>query len=215
MTPLIDIHTYNPKGGETIEVAVVKSANESYRFLYGIHPWDVQDGFNEKVFKEVIKHKNFMGLGEIGLDKLKDSFEDQVELFNKQVKFAVDNNIKLLLIHNIKSSAEIIHALKKYDYSGCIIIHDFNISKESFDQFNKIAKTYVATGHMYLKNEKTRELFSSIPIDRVFFETADKDILIKEVYESFSEHSNTPLKALKKTIYSNFTNLQKSINIEH
>ena len=215
MTPLIDIHTYYPKGGETIELAVVKSASESSRFFYGIHPWDVLDGFNETSFKEVIRHKNFMGLGEIGLDKLKDHFNDQVELFNKQVKFAVDNNIKLLLIHNIKSSAEIIHALKKYDYNGCIIIHDFNISKESFEQFDSIVKTYVATGHMYLKNEKTRKLFNTIPIDKVFFETADKDILIKKVYESFSKHSNTPLEVLKKTIYSNFTNLQKSINIEH
>lgn len=215
MTKFIDIHTHSHKESDAIEIRYTDSPLDDNYFISGVHPWSINKTFKEDQYLKLSEHKNFFALGEIGLDRLRDDFLDQKKLFTEQVKFAVQHNINILIVHNVKATQDIIEVLSEHYYNKIVIMHDFNISKEAFEQLNRVVEVYAATGHSYIKSSKTRELYRSIPKNRVLFETVDKEISIKDVYRSYSEHSGVNLEELKSLVYSNFTNLLKSINIEH
>jgi Tat protein secretion system quality control protein TatD with DNase activity len=182
-------------------------AHDSY-FFYGIHPWDIQKEFIEENFKLATIQKHFLGIGEIGLDKLKPNYQLQLELFEKQINFAVKNKVSLITIHNIKANDDIIRVLKKYHYQGKLLIHDFNQSIDNYNQFNRLWDTYISTGIRYINNEKIRHTFNQAPISKVLLETDDQqDLDIMGIYEQFSEEYGINIEQLSAQMTQNFTDL--------
>lgn len=207
MNKFIDIHTHKQKDPKSIEVLI---NNPGSYFVAGIHPWFL-DEFIEHEYKSIMTHPNYMGMGEIGLDKLRDNYSKQIELFEKQVYFAKKYRINFLVLHNIKSNEEILRVLQ--NYKGKVLFHDFNQSYESFLQLDNKLDIFVSTGKRFTENSKTQNLYKKLPIRKVFLETDDSILSIKDVYTSYSNIQNIPLKELQRVFLENFTNLLKSINM--
>ena len=48
---------------------------------------------------------------------------------------------------------------------------------------------------------------NQIPLDKIFFETDDKRLLVNNVYEQAAKIINVDLAVLKREIYNNFKNI--------
>ena len=152
----------------------LKFANR-YEDVYvtlGYHPSEVEivNDFLLDELKQKLLHEKVVGLGEIGLDYYygKETKEQQIELFEKQLKIAEDMGL-IVVIHSRDATEDTINCLKKYKVKG--VIHCFSGSVE-------IAKIYVSMGFkigiggvITFKNSKLSEVVKSIGLENIVLET--------------------------------------------
>ena len=122
-TALINIHTHriNPCDNliQIVNMDLEQPCPEQGYYSYGIHPWtlDNADFQIEEAFsllEERLPSSNVLALGEAGLDKMhKDSFEKQMELFERQIKLS-EALQKPMILHDVRSHNEIIALRKKH-----------------------------------------------------------------------------------------------------
>lgn len=217
MTALIDFHSHNKKN-QKHKYLLIKDlgvTDDSNHFVAGAHPWDTTSSICEDIFKKHIDDPFFLGIGEIGLDKLRPHFDLQLNRFEQQVKIAVKLKIQFLVIHDIKSSQEILKILKESKYDGLINLHGFNNSLENFKQYSSHFKTFVSFGEQYLKSPKLQNVIKNISLDNIFFETDDSNIDLSSVYDLYALQNNITIKDLTELLGNNFTKLIKTIKIQH
>lgn len=93
---------------------------EKYDEIYasiGVHPVDNPIRvFNDEGFKELMKSKRVVAVGECGFDffhaKREDDYERQEKLFDAQIEFAIDHN-KPLMIHSRGAYQELLDKLER------------------------------------------------------------------------------------------------------
>ena len=148
---------------------------ELYNDVYvtlGYHPSEVDVVTDEMLtdLKKQLLNKKVVGLGEIGLDYYygKDNKEQQVELFEKQLKIAEDMNL-IVVIHSRDATEDTINCLKKFNVKG--VIHCFSGSVET-------PKIYVAMGYklgiggvVTFKNSKLYEVVQAVGLENIVLET--------------------------------------------
>lgn len=209
----IDFHTHNFHFSEKIfrlNCFSLKDFNNpkiEYKnpFTLGIHPWEAQSFTTEDLddlFKPLMKHKNYLGLGEIGLDRACDiDYEIQMRIFEKQVKWANENQINFIVLHCVRSQNEILKVLKEQRYLGQALFHDYNGSLE--DWFKIKDKGYlISLGKKILnpqtkasrlvkewtKQEEKSTPSASWPWGHAFLETDDQNgNSIEELYQYVSQ----------------------------
>lgn len=210
MSQYIDIHTHNlDKQPGIISVQILSTLekiSQNY-FCYGIHPWDIHkfeiDTFKEE-FRKVLSNEYLIGLGEIGLDKLKPDYQKQIKYFEFQLNFAVNNNINMIIIHCVKAYDDIYRTLQQSKYKGKILFHGFTGSAQQIKQFS-IFDSYFSFGHHLYNSPKIQKSFQNLDIKRSFLETDDQDIYnIKQIYSKASDLKNISLHELKALIEENF-----------
>lgn len=138
----------------------------------GYHPSEVGTVTEDMLLdlrKQLLDDK-VVGLGEIGLDYYygKDNKDEQLELFEKQLKIAEDMNL-MVVIHSRDATEDTINCLKKYNVKG--VIHCFSGSIET-------AKIYVSMGYklgiggvITFKNSKLSEVVKSVGLNNIVLET--------------------------------------------
>lgn len=217
MTAYIDIHSHSEKQADVqyILVTELKNPNNSQYFVNGVHPWDLKTKIDENILFQNYKSPKYLGLGEVGLDKLTDDFELQIKRFTEQVALATKYNINFIVLHNIKSTQEILKILKDSKFKGTLLLHGFNASKENFEQFQRHFETYISCGEQILKGEKLLKVLENIPIEHIFFETDDSKVNIQTIYYRYAEHNNLNIEELKRQMSNNFTKLMKNITIHY
>jgi TatD DNase family protein len=217
MTPLIDFHSHSIKNidHKYLMIKELGQKDQSNYYVAGVHPWDLQSCISEDTFNPYLKDDLFLGIGEIGLDKLRPNFDLQLIRFDQQVKIAIKLNINFLVIHNVRSSQEIIRTLKGNKYSGFINLHGFNSSLDNFKQFSAHFKTIISVGDQYLKSNKLQAVLNDIKLDHIFFESDDSDLDILNIYKEYALQNNINLKDLTERLNDNFTKLIKTLNIQH
>lgn len=206
MKPLIDFHTHNIQNDNSTKVYIIRnnhdlSPQNNIYYCFGLHPWDIGHKSLTKVFDEIllnISRPHFFGMGEIGLDKQsKAPFEIQLQLFREQVKFANENKIKTLILHNVKSYNESFQVLKEMNFSGNLILHAYNELPNTFQQFEKIFNTYISIGkNQFLSQNKIKSLHE-IPLNKILFETDDhQEHQIHDVYKKYANILKVDLNTL-------------------
>lgn len=210
--PYIDIHTHRIREDENILSIVNLNLNDmgsltsTSNVSIGIHPWDVHMSDISRdvlLVKEFAQQSKVLAIGEIGLDKLSNASQAlQEEFFIEQLTIASTIN-KPVIIHCVKCFSDLIRIKKETKSKISWIIHGFNkniqIAKSMLDH-----ECYLSFGHHLLKNEKVQEVFTQIPVDRVFLETDESDASIETIYEKASELKNIDLTELKKIILENY-----------
>lgn len=185
----------------------------------GIHPWYLENfDKKKKILEKTLKNPYCVAVGECGLDfhpKNLAKYNKQIQLdaFEFQIKMA--EKFKLpLIIHCVKCFDELIQIKKNHKNSDIPwIIHGFAKNKE-------IAKTliqngfYISFGPDLIKNPKNQEALQVVPMDKLFFETDDKNINIQEIYVEASVLLEIPVSILKRKIAENFTMTFKTYNLE-
>ncbi|TNF69349.1 MAG: TatD family deoxyribonuclease [Gammaproteobacteria bacterium] len=154
-------------------------------FIKEHHPSDLNE-LETQLSKNKIKL-----LGEIGLDKRINQFEEQLFYFSEQLSIAKKLNLPVI-IHSVKAHSEVIHQIKSLNFTLGGIIHAFNGSIE-------IAKTYIDLGFKlgigsiltYPKNKLTK-IINTLPLSSFVLETDSPDMLPY----NYKNNRNTPLSIL-------------------
>lgn len=212
----IDIHTHIPKADDkTLQIVNINLETlcpQESNYSYGIHPWalDKVDFQIEKAFallEERVQLPNVIALGEAGLDKMhKESFEKQMELFERQIELS-EAVQKPLILHDVKSHNEIIALRKKHKALQPWILHGFNGTEQDIRQLTGQG-LYLSVGESLLHSErKITKSLKNIPLDLLFFETDMAEIGIETVYETAAKLLEMDIDALQKQIFSNFARL--------
>lgn len=216
MTYFIDIHTHQTsKSNDCISVYNLdlfeKPRGEEY-FSAGIHPWDIPKVKNLdehlKILRELKKHKFFFALGEMGLDKTRENFNQQEDTFKKQLLLAKELKIKAIVIHCVKAFNEVIRILKDTSFDQSIIFHDYN-GNESITKELLKRKSYFSYGSsLYRENSQGHKSLKLIPLERIFLETDNTQRDIITIYKKFSELYAISEDETKKVMYQTFENLK-------
>lgn len=152
---------------ETLELS--KEFNNLYAAI-GNHPSELNNVDYDYIdfFKD--NKKFIVAIGEIGLDYYwdKSSREKQIELFEKQLKFAEDNNLPVI-IHNREATEDVYKILSKYKLKG--IIHAFSGSHEMAKNYIKLGYKIGVGGVITFKNSKLKEVIKNIDIRDIVLET--------------------------------------------
>jgi TatD DNase family protein len=210
---MIDIHTHNPRLDQDIKEIFVHKISEPIKntlpTCVGIHPWFAHQTKWEnflKDFEKIKEKKIFFALGEIGIDKIKkEHLNEQINTFSKSLEFAKNQNIKRIIIHNVKGTPEILNELKNHKITAKLLIHDFNDNLDVYESFAKKYDTYISTGHKLFKGTKISKSLGKLPIDKLFFETDDQDLYsIESIYQKASGLLKIELNPLIERINANY-----------
>lgn len=185
----IDIHTHK-KEKDTNSTSVksfeyTSNIDVSSPFTIGAHPWMLHNFNENNFFSTIIKYKsdpNFMGVGEIGLDRLKGpAIEEQVKILDSIHEFIVKEKIKTILYHCVRAYNDLYPILKSLPKGSNLILHDYNGNHEETSNFLNL-NVYFSFGANFLKeNSKANTSFLLIPKERIFFES-DELPSIEPVY---------------------------------
>jgi TatD DNase family protein len=175
-------------------------------YSVGFHPYNVgkvdEQETLEKV-KQATEHPRVYAVGEIGLDKSIDApFEDQMRIFEKQVEIAEAANLPVVL-HVVKSFNEIIAFAKAKQALVSMIIHGYNGSAEMADELVK-AGFLISFGEAIAgEHSKIVEALQRVPIEKLFLETDEGLLDIREIYHFAAEVKGVSVDHLRVQIFEN------------
>ena len=177
----VDIHTHQlPQvPGEAIVNCYPEtfSPQEGGWYSVGIHPWYIAAPDDKKnCLEALVRHPQVLAVGEAGLDKLADAPMDlQIEVFEFQARLAEEVE-KPLVIHLVKATDELLKLRRTLRPAMPWVIHGFR-GKAA------LAEDYLRHGFSLSFGEKYQaEALLTTPADRLFIETDESTVPIKELY---------------------------------
>ncbi|MBK9511801.1 MAG: TatD family hydrolase [Cytophagaceae bacterium] len=88
-----------------------------------------------------------------------------------------------------------------------MVIHGFN-KKIEIAQLLIEKGFYLSFGNDLIINDKLKEVFLNVPLEKVFFETDDNlDLDVENVYKIAADIKKIPVKELIEIIYQNYLEL--------
>ncbi|MCB9046846.1 MAG: TatD family hydrolase [Chitinophagales bacterium] len=189
MEPYIDIHTHQLGGNGFAIINRYERFEEASNGVVcslGIHPWYIRAEVVKQQLDELEQYAsldNVIAIGECGLDKVTETSLDlQVGAFTAQISLA--NTLKKpLIIHCVRAYVEVLQLLKEHRVSVPVIFHGFNKHAQLARQIVD-AGYYLSFGAAILKEGSSAATsIASVPVDRIFLETDDAGVDIKDIYE--------------------------------
>lgn len=202
---MINIHTHKRTLANTVEIVSTNNINDEGFYSIGIHPWYIKNiEIDYSQIELMAKATNVLAIGEIGLDRaIKTDIEIQKNVFIKQLQIAKKVN-KPIIIHCVRAYSDIQEIIKKHPYK--YIFHGFNANKIIAE--NLISKgVFLSFGYELIQNKNLQNTFKQLPINKIFFETDESDVNIKDIYKFASELLNIKFEALEKQIQNNFNKI--------
>lgn len=142
----------------------------------GLHPTSVKDNYKDELalVRSELERRKFVAIGEIGLDLYWDKtfYNEQVTAFQKQVEWALEYNLPII-IHVRNSHQETIEALKPFRGTGLRgIFHCFTGGKKEADEIFESGEFLLGIGGVVtFKNSGLAENLKDIPLDKLVLET--------------------------------------------
>lgn len=179
-------------------------------FTAGLHPWHAEKLSKEEIqnrLEQLVHSKSIIAIGETGIDKLKGPDLDiQLDVFKQHINIAEKYNLPLI-VHSVKAHNEILKL--KIDLKSKIpwVIHHFNGGKQMALDFIKNGFNLSVSHH--IKNSKSRisHYIGDLPVEKIFLETDDFDIDIKDLYTIAAKNFNIDIKDCKKQFVNNLKDL--------
>ncbi len=212
--PFINIHSHKSEreNEQNIRNLFLSDYSKDTNCSLGIHPWYINlDTVNDdlKLLNQLAKENNVLVIGECGLDKLVDiDLTIQEKIFKEQIKIA-ELNQKPIIVHCVKAFDDLIRIKKECAVSVPMIVHGFNNNKQIAEQLLKNG-FYISFGKALLKEgSNASKVICGIPIERIFLETDDADILIKTIFDKASQLKSIGIDELKEKMIINFEKIIK------
>jgi len=195
----------------------------------GIHP-EYVDNYNIEDITYIldnIKNDKIIAIGEIGLDYYytKENKEEQINLFESQLKIAEDFNIPVI-IHSRDATLDTLNILKKYKVKG--IIHSFSGSLETAKEYIKLGYLIGVNGVITFKNSKIKEVIKEISLKNIVLETDSPYLTpvpfrgkqnnpshIIEIAKFISELKDVTLEELSKITNNNLEKMFKIKSVDN
>lgn len=194
---------------------IVLAETENVYAFYGLHPWNVREAQGDwsDTLQEKLKQKKVVGVGETGLDCLKDDFPLQVKVFKIQAELAAEENA-LLTVHNVKADKEIIEILSKIKNLPYFILHSFSGYPENIKIFADMGGYFSFSSRIIKKKaEYIKQVMAEIPTDRLLiesdFDNPNKIFDLDKTYRFVAETLNLDYKELQNLVYDNMKRLLK------
>jgi len=203
---LVNFHTHKPQLNSNSICVVpcdVDNFNDFSSLYYktiGLHPWKTDSsevGLWLGKLNELAKQNDFIGVGEIGLDRLKGApLKNQIDIFEKIVGIATEHK-KPIIIHCVRCWTELIAILTKSKY------HDIPKAIHGFRAKADVAKQLIDNG-FYLSfgtplihaTPELAEALTLVPRNKLFLETDDTEIPIYEVYDAAADILDSTIEEL-------------------
>ena len=160
----------------------IASLNGKEYIFCGIHPWlaaSVDLTAELARFRTMLGTDPSLGVGEIGLDRLKDKNISRVqrEVFAAQLELAAEMG-RPVVLHGAKCWGEVVKAIRPY--AGRIpafLFHGFSRSDGLLPDIVKV-NGFIGVGKALLNDHAVnyRELAKKIPLDRLLIETDGEDL---------------------------------------
>jgi len=189
---------------------LITQKSDKIFFTSGLHPWHAnllnKIEIGERL-ERLVKSNSILAIGETGIDKLKGpDIEIQTKVFIKHVEIAEKYNLPII-VHSVKAHNEILKLKRELKSNIPWVIHHFNGSKQmAFDLIENgfyLSLSY----HINNKQSKLYNYIKDLPLDKIFLETDDFDIDIKNLYNLAALKFGVSLTDLKKQIMNNLKDL--------
>lgn len=208
----VDIHTHANWDSDRVQISDLSGKSRQQidfhgYFSLGIHPWFVKENTLNAELHEIenkIGNRNFIALGECGLDKMcKTNFALQLNAFKKQIELS-EKYKKPLILHVVKAFNEIIKLKQETKSKQVWIIHGFNGSPQLAGQL--IDMGFFLSYGIQLKNKTSKACKSIVgaPPHRIFLETDNAELSIQEIYALAAQCLETEIEQLQKQLSENF-----------
>ena len=140
----------------------------------GVHPEDCEK-FSDNTAKKIMelaKHKNVVGIGEIGLDYhyTKENKEIQKRVFNTQIEIAKILNLPIV-VHDREAHNDVLEILKAHKVKN-VLLHCYSGSVEFMRECEKLGYKIALGGVVTFKNAKEpKNVAMEVNIDNLMLET--------------------------------------------
>ncbi len=214
----INIHYHPENNSEDIvglrNIDFTKDLRIAKNCSIGLHPYDLKNRIKAEqdliILKDLIIKNDLIAIGEIGLDRIKNkkNFDLQLEFFEKQLFFAHERNL-IIIIHAVKSYADILNIFKRLKIPlEKVIFHGFN---SSLNMAQDIASKggYLSFGKVLLKSEKLQKVFKEISEKQIFLETDEEPL--SQIYELYELASKIKGFNIKEIINNNYQRIIASV----
>lgn len=173
---------------------------QAFHLSVGIHPWYItEDDYSKQVkwVEDMLKDSRVLALGEGGLDKLCSTpMRLQEQAFRCLIEFSEVHRLPLI-IHCVKTTAEILRLKKEYKPVLPWIIHGFRGKPQQ-------AIEYLRHGFYLSYGEKfSIEALKQTPLERLFLETDESRVPIDELYQRVAAHKEISLQKLEDSVFEN------------
>lgn len=173
-------------------------------FLLSLHPWDLlQEKLDRQLewFYSHLSDSRLVAIGETGFDKLKGpQFQVQLFVFKTLARISQEQNLPLI-IHNVRSSSELIALKHQLKADNPWIIHGFRGKKE-------LAKDLIRHGfYLSFGIHYQAAALEAVPLDRLFLETDTSDTPIATLYEQIAADYQIPVNQLDEITSQNINSL--------
>lgn len=205
---LIDLHTHRMQHlpGE----AVVNCFPETFRpekgeyYSVGWHPWHVSTPIRDiRTLLLQLRHPQVAAVGEAGLDKLAAApLALQQEVFAAQARLAEEVR-KPLIIHLVRAVPEILKLKHDLHPDMPWIIHGFRGKPSVADELLRHG-LYLSFGEKYCP-----ETLRTLPARRLFIETDESDVPVRELYARAAHLRGTSAEELMESVSRNFSDCLK------
>lgn len=142
---------------------------------YGVHPWKahlVEEGWQQRL--EAFIDDNGVGVGECGLDKWIQGadLKIQIPVFEAQLAIALQRNLPVS-IHCLHCWGTMLDVLRNNELPQCgFLLHSYGGPKEMLYDFLELGAYFSLSGYfLHERNQGRRDLFSTLPEDRLLIET--------------------------------------------
>ncbi len=181
-----------------LEFEVAKDSHQRHAFSCGIHPWYSEGSETQMTYlTEIAPNPRIVAIGETGIDRLKGpSFDVQIPLFKQHIELA-EKLCKPLIIHCVKAWEELIHVYRELKPSQPSIIHGYRGRPD-------LTKRLINEGFFFsIGDHLNVDSLPLIPMDRLFCETDEGDMSIRDVYLQASQVLNMELDEFAEAVAAN------------
>ena len=177
---------------------IYKQYSKSMFYTIGVHPHhanEINDDYLKKL-KNVITTNNPHAIGETGLDFFRNlsTYEQQIYVFEEQIKIAIDTN-KPLFLHQRDSHDDFIKILRKYSSDiNKAVVHCFTGTQGQLDDYLELDCYIGITGWICdeKRNVELRKAIKKIPLEKLMIETDCPYLIPKNLVEKPKNNRNEP-----------------------
>lgn len=187
-------------------VADASEINDDIEFFsIGLHPWFINSSTLEtdlETIANLAKKPNCVAIGECGLDRLKGpDLEIQANVFARQLEIANFAG-KPVVIHCVRAFPELLAVKKEFKTTTPWIIHGFSGKPATAQQLLQ-HDIYISFGVRMLESDQLKKTVKAIPIDRLFLETDESELPMKELYQLAAKLKNVSVPILQNQLQHN------------
>ena len=190
----------------------LKNYPQKFIGAFGIHPWYYNEPWSLDLLEQKLKDFPNAAVGEIGVDALRENVNTkQHQLFSAQLEIAKKYN-RPVIVHAAKAFNALIEhedELKNVRY-----VHHGFVKNRELLKFIIRTGGYIGLGALFLRQEKTREMWDLMPQDKILFETdapyqireENYSAIVQENLQKLAEISGTREDALAEQLMQNAQN---------